>query len=76
MNINVEYWGKAFGSGEQLKNPEANIRAGAEMLFRIRNYLPPGSPVPHVATLYNNINAQQVRSTARECRRSTRRNPG
>ena len=30
------------------------------MLFRIRNYLPPGSPVSHVATLYNNINAQQV----------------
>lgn len=60
MNINVDYWGNTFGTREELKNPETNIRAGAEMLYRIQSYLPPGAPVSHVATLYNNINAQQV----------------
>jgi hypothetical protein len=60
MNINVDYWGNTFGDRKTLLNPEANIRAGAEMLFRIQSYLPQGSPVSHVATLYNNINAHQV----------------
>jgi hypothetical protein len=60
MNINVEYWGSTFGTRESLKDPETNIRAGTEMIFRIQNYLPLGAPVSHVATLYNNINASQV----------------
>jgi hypothetical protein len=60
MNINVAYWGNTFGSRSDLEKAEPNIRAGAEMLLRIRAHLPPDAPVSHVATLYNNINATRV----------------
>jgi hypothetical protein len=60
MNINVDYWGNTFGTREDLKNPETNIRAGAEMILRIQQNLSPGAPVEKVATLYNNINATVV----------------
>jgi hypothetical protein len=62
MNINTEYWGSTFGARENLKEPEANIRAGAEMLRRIQLSLPEGASVAHIATLYNHINAKQVSS--------------
>ena len=60
MNVNVDYWGSTFGSRSDLEKPESNIRAGAEMLLRIRGHLPTEAPVSHVATLYNNINATRV----------------
>lgn len=49
MNINVEYWGGTFGSREKLSDPLENIRAGAEIIRRIQAFLPPRSPVSHVA---------------------------
>lgn len=60
MNINADYWGNTFGSREDLKDPEKNIRAGAEMILRIQANLPPGTPIEKTATLYNNINANAV----------------
>jgi len=60
MNINADYWGDTFGSRDSLKKPNNNIKAGAEMLIRIRSYLPQGATIAQIATLYNNINANQV----------------
>ena len=59
MNINVDYWGDIFGSREDMKDPNKNIRAGVEMLYRIQLNLPGGS-IEKIATLYNNINAIRV----------------
>lgn len=59
MNINVTYWGDTFGTREELLKPENNIRAGAEMIFRIQANMP-GEPIEKIATLYNNINAITV----------------
>jgi soluble lytic murein transglycosylase-like protein len=60
MNVNVAYWGNAFGSRKALNDPYTNIKAGASILARIQANLPYGSPISHVATLYNNINAVEV----------------
>lgn len=60
MNINVDYWGDAFGTRKELEMPDKNIRAGAEILKRIIARLPKGSSVEQIATLYNNINASTV----------------
>lgn len=60
MNINVTYWGDTFGTrAELLLKPEPNIKAGAEMIFRIQANLP-GEKIEKIATLYNNINAITV----------------
>lgn len=59
MNINVDYWGNTFGTRSELLKPENNIRAGAEMLYRIQANMT-GAPVEKIATLYNNINATVV----------------
>ncbi len=59
MNINVDFWGDTFGTREDMKDPEKNIRAGVEMLERISASLP-GASVEKIATLYNNINAVTV----------------
>lgn len=59
MNINVIYWGDTFGTRAELLKPEPNIRAGAEMIFRIQANMP-GEKVEKIATLYNNINAITV----------------
>lgn len=59
MNINVTYWGDTFGTRAELLKPEPNIRAGAEMIYRIQANLPGGS-IEKIATLYNNINAITV----------------
>jgi soluble lytic murein transglycosylase-like protein len=60
MNINVEYWGSAFGDRKALADPYNNIKAGAQILKRIISNLPVGSSVRQIATLYNNINAHYV----------------
>ncbi len=60
MNVNVDYWGDAFGDREALSEPEHNIRAGALMLKRISANLPADAAVRHVATLYNDIDAAVV----------------
>lgn len=60
MNINVDYWGDAFGTRKEMKKPDKNISAGAEMLKRIIARLPKGSGIEQIATLYNNINADTV----------------
>ena len=59
MNINVDYWGDVFGTREDMKDPEKNIRAGVEMIDRIKANLP-GASIEAIATLYNNINARSV----------------
>lgn len=59
MNINVEYWGNTFGTRQELQDPEKNIRAGVEMIYRIQANMP-GKPIEKIATLYNNINAVMV----------------
>lgn len=60
MNVNVEFWGNVFGSRKQLNDTYTNIKAGASILSRIQANLPYGSPISHIATLYNNINAVEV----------------
>jgi len=60
MNINVDYWGGAFGARKTLLNPYENIKAGATILKRIIDNLPPDASIREVATLYNNINAHSV----------------
>jgi hypothetical protein len=60
MNVNVEYWGSTFGNRQAMNDPYKNIRAGAEILKRITANVPQGTSVRHIATLYNNINAQRV----------------
>lgn len=68
MNINVEYWGNAFGDRTMLNDPYWNTRAGALMLARIRmNIAQP--TVAKVATLYNNINATQISDYGRRVER-------
>jgi hypothetical protein len=42
-----------------MKDPEKNIRAGVEMIDRIKANLP-GASIEAIATLYNNINARSV----------------
>jgi len=59
MNINVTYWGDTFGTRADLQDPEKNIRAGMEMIFRIQANMP-GEPIEKIATLYNNVNAITV----------------
>jgi hypothetical protein len=60
MNVNVDYWGNAFGNREALSKPYENIKAGATILKRIMNNLPTQASVKEIATLYNNINARSV----------------
>lgn len=60
MNINTDYWGSTFGKREDLKKPYENIRAGAEMLARIKAFLPHDASIAQIATLYNNINANRI----------------
>lgn len=60
MNINVDYWGDTFGTRADMQDAQKNIRAGAEMLRRIIQNLPPNAPIEQIATLYNNINAKTV----------------
>lgn len=60
MNINTEYWGDVFGSRKDLKNIYCNIKAGALIVQGIQANLPYGSPISHIATLYNNLNAVVV----------------
>lgn len=60
VNVNVAYWGDAFGDRRALHQPAANIKAGAEILFRIKANLPTDASVAQIATLYNNLNARQV----------------
>jgi hypothetical protein len=59
MNINVDYWGDAFGSRSSLLNSYHNIRAGASMIQSIQANMSGGS-VSQIGTLYNNINATSV----------------
>lgn len=60
MNVNVKYWGDAFGSRKDLQKPYENIKAGAEILSRIISNLPKDASVSQIATLYQNINASSI----------------
>ncbi len=60
MNINEDYWAETFGTREELKDPENNIRAGAELISRIQSNLPENASIEKTATLYNNLNATEV----------------
>ena len=56
MNINVDFWGDAFGTREQLNSPSLNIWFGAKM---IASNMPTAS-VSQIATVYNKLNATMV----------------
>jgi hypothetical protein len=60
MNINVEFWGDAFGTRDDLKKPGPNINAGAKMLARIIACLPDKASVEQIATVYNHLGATKV----------------
>ena len=60
MNINVSYWGDAFGTREMLSDPYMNIIMGASMIRSIQANLPGTATVSRIGTLYNNVNATQV----------------
>jgi hypothetical protein len=60
MNINVYFWGDAFGTRSELGLPERNVSAGGEMLRRIIKCLPDNASVEHIATIYNNLGATKV----------------
>ncbi len=60
MNINVIYWGNAFGTRSELNIPLNNIRAGARMLNAIIANLEPNASIAKIATLYNVIGAPLV----------------
>jgi hypothetical protein len=60
MNINVNYWGSAFGTRDTLKNPRENIQAGAEMLKRIIKCMPDNSTIEQIASVYNSLGATNV----------------
>jgi len=59
-NINVDFWGDAFGTRSQLHGLQANIQAGANLLGLIQFNVAQGSSIDEIATLYNNVNAVQV----------------
>lgn len=55
MNVNPDLWGRLGGcSRDDLKDPEKNIRAGAELLNRIQQRVPDHN-IARIATLYNNL---------------------
>jgi hypothetical protein len=60
MKVNVAAWGNTFGTRAELDSPTVNILAGATILKGIAASLPQDAPLSHVATLYNNLNANTV----------------
>ena len=60
MNINVRFWGDAFGPRANLEVPLNNIRAGATILSGIIANLPATASVAEIATLYNSLSATMV----------------
>ncbi len=60
MNVQPEPWAKLGGAeADIIKKPVDNIRAGAELMSRIRDRLPEATP-DRIATLYNNLSADNV----------------
>jgi hypothetical protein len=60
MNVNVDYWGSAFGDRKTLEKPYENIKAGATILKRIMANLPKDPAIAQIATLYQNISATRI----------------
>ena len=60
MNINVRFWGDAFGPRAKLEVPLNNIRAGATILSGIMANLPVTASLVEIATLYNSLSATMV----------------
>ncbi len=59
MNVHVSYWSGFGWSREDLQVPATNIRAGVTLLKRISERVKEPT-VAKVATLYNNLSAEQV----------------
>lgn len=60
MNINHEYWGAAFGSRNQLKDPLYNILVAAEFIRRLSRFAGAPSDIERIATLYNLLGARRI----------------
>jgi hypothetical protein len=59
MNVRRSLWQGLVGPGQDLKDPQANIRAGSTLLSRISGRLP-APTVSGIATLYNQLSADAV----------------
>lgn len=59
MNIQTEYWKELGYSREQLITPRLNIRAGIELVKRIKS-LAPNASISEIATLYNGLDAKRI----------------
>ena len=60
MKINTKFWGNAFGVKADLHNPSINIDQGARMLSYTVKAIGPRATIAQVATLYNNLSADQI----------------
>ncbi|MCE7887210.1 MAG: hypothetical protein DYH13_06880 [Alphaproteobacteria bacterium PRO2] len=59
MNIHTKYWKDLGFSRDDLRDPEKNIQVGVALLKRIKKQVPDGD-IKKIATLYNNLNAEEV----------------
>jgi hypothetical protein len=59
MNINTDHWGETFGSRKALKDPRANVEAGATMLHNIVRAMP-GASIAQIGSVYQNSQAKKV----------------
>ena len=59
MNVNVKYWGGAFGWRNEVADPRTNIEVGTQLLKAIINSMP-GANIAKIATIYNNTDARKV----------------
>ena len=73
MNINVRFWGDAFGPRAKLEVPLNNIRAGATILSGIIANLPAAASVAEIATLSTASPPRWSATTEREPRQSSSR---
>ena len=60
MNMNVDFWGDAFGSRADMHDPMKNIMAGANLLKRIKACMSSSADIARIAAVYNNLGAQKI----------------
>jgi peptidoglycan hydrolase-like protein with peptidoglycan-binding domain len=59
MNIHAEFWKNLEYTRKQLETPRDNIKAGVELLKRIKQHAPHANNA-EIATLYNDLGAKRV----------------
>ena len=60
MNMNVDFWGDAFGSRADMHDPMKNIMAGANLFKRIKACMSSSADIARIAAVYNNLGAQKI----------------